>query len=124
MKVTVVVSDKCEVQNATYGKYISYGYPNYTFRFDYTNIDDAIKELTDAKKQCAGEYDSLEIREYQNCGCWGPCDCKPQLVLFGKRDENKIEEALRLEREEESQRKQEAQDRENYEKLKKKFDNE
>ena len=113
-KVTVQVSRDGKVENV--GGFLEYGYP-ITFDFDYSNLDDIIKELNEAKDTYGSEYDSLQLREQDTSSMY---ESSPyyQLVLFGTRDENDVERKHRLDHEKAAKEFQEEEERRIYEELK------
>ena len=93
-KVTVPVSEICELKNRIYGgQYVSYGYRSPIYLEG--DLDRAIETLVELREYNK-DYDSLELQESSDCECWGSCDCNPKLVLYGTRNENKLERDLRL----------------------------
>lgn len=122
MKVTVPVTDVCKAEKAPYSNrlFVNYGFLD-SFWLSDTTIDDVIDRLKKIRKEYKEKYDSLEFKKQRNCGCWGSCDCDASLVLYGTRDENEVEEKVRLHNEEIDFKNKEEYDRKQYEALKEKF---
>lgn len=121
-KVTVPISDTCKISSySSGGEYVDYGYPKSVSKFDYTTLDDAISELQLLRKEYGGEYENITLRESSNCGCWGSCNCRLSLVLYGTRDENELERGVRVRTEKTQKEEKDRREREEYERLKNKF---
>jgi hypothetical protein len=124
MKVTVPVTSICKEEKELYrGErlFVNYGYLD-SFDFSYRSVDDVIDHLKKLKKEYKDKYDSLEFRKQHNCGCWNGCDCDPSIVLYGTRDENEVEEKVRLHNARIDDKNQKERDRKQYEALKQKFE--
>ncbi len=88
----------------------------------YTDIDSAIRDLTEARDKFTAEgWTKLNLQYVGDCGCYGNCSCSERLRLFGTRLETDDEFAKRVEREMKHAADREARDRAEFERLSKQF---
>lgn len=86
----------------------------------YSDIDSAIRDLTEAREKClAAGYTSLNLQYVRDCGCYGSCDCEARLRLFGERFETDAEFEARSLKEIAQKEAQAARDRAEFERLSK-----
>ena len=121
MKITVPVTDNIKLEKVGSSTHISYSYPR-NIDLDYTTLDDAIILLKGLKTEYGDIYENLEFRMGVNCSCYGCCDCSKSPVLYGTREESDIEKELREQKDKDKEEYFNKKDREEYERLKKKFD--
>lgn len=79
--------------------------------------------MTDFKKEYSGNYSDIGFQEEWDCECDNACSCSPTYYLRGKREETDIEYNSRVAKEAKNTAADEAREKAEYEKLKKKYGN-
>ena len=120
--ISVPVGTTPEIRKHHYGKgtYVHYGYAPCRL-YPGTSLNSLINELICWKKEYQDRYQDMEFREVRDCGCYHDCSCGPSYVLYGKRYETDVEYNWRIAKEEKDNEQREQRDREEYERLAKKF---
>jgi hypothetical protein len=86
------------------------------------DLNSLIHSLTQLKKKYQDRYQDLRFEEVIDCGCSHDCSCSPSYVLYGRRYELDIEYQFRINKEKVRQQQVDEQDKAQFEKLKRKFE--
>jgi hypothetical protein len=86
-----------------------------------SNISDLINNLDLIQQKYGDEYTNLAIGSEPCSSCYSDCSCESTFYVYGTRLESDLEYNYRIEKEADTKAKNEAADREVYEKLKAKF---
>ena len=86
-----------------------------------TSMDSLIKELKEIKKNHP-DFTDLRLNSIRDCGCRYGCSCAPSLRVEGKRLETDLEYEFRLKQEAAREAERELHERQQYEKLKAKYE--
>jgi hypothetical protein len=100
--------------------YIYYGYGPCRL-YPTGSIKDLIVTLTAWKEKYRDRYQDMRFEENRDCGCYHDCSCSPSYVLYGKRYETDLEYNWRIAKEEKANAQREQRERDEYERLAKKF---
>lgn len=84
-------------------------------------VPDILKEMIEILDTYGKEYENLNFQSSRDCGCWSDCSCSPTYVLHGTRLETDIEYNFRIDAEKRRQEKNEAQEKEQLNRLMKKY---
>jgi hypothetical protein len=103
-------------------EYLDYGYAPCRLYLT-TSLSSLIEELTSWQKEYSNSYQHMEFREDRYCGCYHDCSCAPTYVLHGRRLETDLEYNWRIAQEDRINAEREQRERNEYERLQRKFAN-
>lgn len=120
--ISVPVGTKPSLRKYNYGgdDYIHYGYSHCRL-YPTTSLKSLINELQCWQKEYRDRYQDMRFEAVRDCGCYHDCSCGPSYVLYGKRYETDLEYNWRIAKEEKANAEREKREREEYERLAKKF---
>lgn len=89
---------------------------------NHSTLENIVEDLQDAIKSGKQQgYENLEVQFEQNCGCYRDCSCAPSPVIYGIREETDEEFNKRVQERIKIQADQEAYERQQLLRLKKKY---
>lgn len=121
--ISVPVGTTPSIKKYGYGgdEYIDYGYAPERL-YPGTSLKSLINDLTRTLKEHRDRYQDMTFVEKRDCSCYHDCNCPPSYVLYGRRYETDLEYTFRLKQEAKTKADIEAREKEQYEKLKSKFE--